>query len=106
MNWKSFLVGTAAGLAAGIMAKELLAPLEHLSPEKVLSTVKERVKKEGSIYGSWIMMKPETIEKDGLTYEVYRGGVTRNLDDRREQFEFIADSHTGTIVELTLQRNE
>jgi predicted small secreted protein len=31
--------------------------------------------------------------------------VTRNLDGKREQFEFIADAKTGTILELILQVN-
>ena len=48
-------------------------------------------------------MYPETYVKDELTYKVYRGGVTRNLDGKREQFEFVADSKTGTLLELNLQ---
>ncbi len=103
MNWKSFLLGAAVGFTAAIATKELLDPLGKPSPEKVLGDVKEYVKKNGKISGSWIMMKPEVYEKNELTYEVYRGGVTRNLDGKREQFEFVADSKTGALLELDLQ---
>ena len=103
MNWKSFLLGATVGYAAAIATKELLDPSRNPSPEKVLADVKERVKKNGKIYGSWIVMKPEVYVKDELTYEVYRGGVTRNTDDKRQQFEFVADRKTGTILELRLQ---
>lgn len=103
MNWKSFLLGAAVGYGAAIATRELLDPSRNPSPEKVLTDVKERVKKNGKIYGSWIVMKPEAYVKDELTYEVYRGGVTRNTDGKHEQFEFVADSKTGTILELRLQ---
>ena len=100
MKWKSFLLGAAIGYAAAITAKELLDPSKNPSPEKVLADVKERVKKNGKISGSWIVMKPEVYTKDALIYHVYRGGVTRILDGIRENFEFVADSKTGTILEV------
>lgn len=103
MNWKSFLLGATVGYAATITAKALLDPSKNPSPEKVLAHIKESVKRNGRIYGSWIIMKPEVYEKDERTYEVYRGGVTRILDGKQEQFEFIADSKTGTILELNVQ---
>lgn len=102
MNLKSFLLGAAVGYAAAIATKELLDS-RNPSPEKILANIKERIKKHGKIYGSWIITIPEAYVKDELSYEVYRGGVTRNLDGKREQFEFVADSKTGTILELTLQ---
>ncbi|MFB5282383.1 hypothetical protein [Peribacillus sp. Hz7] len=103
MNWKSFLLGAAAGFAAGIITKELLGPSGHASPEKVLADVKEKLKKSGQIYGSWIVMKPETYVKNEVEYEVYNGGITRSIDDKREQFEFIADAKTGTLLELNVR---
>ncbi|WP_110927260.1 PepSY domain-containing protein [Bacillus massiliglaciei] len=103
MNWKTLFLGISAGFAAGYATKQVLEQTGNHgpSPEKVLSTVKERVKKDGSIHGSWIVMKPENYEKNGLDYEVYKGGITRNTDGKREQFDFVADSSTGTILELT-----
>lgn len=106
MNWKSFLLGAAAGVAAGIIAKELLDPSGYTSPEKVLADVKERIKKNGQIYGSWIVMNPETYVKNEMEYDVYNGGITRDIDGKREQFEFIADAKTGTLLELNSRNTD
>ncbi|PLT31482.1 PepSY domain-containing protein [Peribacillus deserti] len=100
MNWKSLLLGIGAGFAAGYTAKQLLDKQEA-SPEKVLSHVKSLLKKDGKIQGSWIIMKPEVYQKFDLPYTVYRGGITKNTDGQQEQFEFIADAKTGSILELT-----
>lgn len=100
MKWKSFLFGAAVGYAAALTAKELLDSSRYPSPEKVLANVKEQVKKNGKIYGSWILMQPEVYVKNELRYEVYRGGVTRILNGKHEKFEFAADCKTGTILEL------
>lgn len=75
MNWKTFLLGTAAGFAAGYATKQILDQSSKPSPDKVLAQVKETVKKDGNIYGSWILMKPENYTKNDLDYEVYKGGI-------------------------------
>lgn len=103
MNLKSFLLGAAVGYASAIAAKELLDSTRNPSPEKILANVKEQIKKNGRIYGSWIITIPEVYEKDELSYEVYRGGVTRSREGKQEQIGFVADSKTGTILELNLQ---
>jgi predicted small secreted protein len=36
---------------------------------------------------------------------VYKGGITRNTEGKREQFEFVADASTGTILELNAQND-
>ncbi|MCK1991896.1 PepSY domain-containing protein [Peribacillus muralis] len=105
MNWKTFLLGTAAGFAAGFAAKQILDQSSGPSPDKVLAQVKETVKRDGNIYGSWILMKPEAYTKNELDYLVYKGGITRNTEGLREQFEFIADATTGTILELNAQND-
>lgn len=105
MNWKTFLLGAAAGFATGYATKQILNQTNTPSPDKVLAQVKETVRKDGSIYGSWILMKPETYQKNDLDYQVYKGGITRNTDGNREQFEFIADATTGTILELNAQHD-
>ena len=50
-------------------------------------------------------MKPENYTKNDLDYEVYKGGITRNTEGKREQFEFVADASTGTILELNAQND-
>ncbi|WP_409302248.1 hypothetical protein [Peribacillus sp. SCS-155] len=103
MKLRTLLIGAAAGFAAGFATKQVLDQSGNPSPEKVLSQVKSQVQKDGKIYGSWILMKPETYRKNDLEYQVYKGGVTRHIDGNQEQFEFIADSTTGTILELNLK---
>lgn len=106
MNLKSFLIGAATGFTTAIIAKELLDSTKYYSPDKVLINIKEQVKENGSIYGSWIMMNPEMYEKNNVNYEVYRGGVTRNLNGKQEQFEFIVNAQTGAVLELNLLQKE
>lgn len=100
MNWKTFILGAAAGFAAGYAVKQATDLSMKASPDKVLSNVKTAMKKDGKIYGSWIMMKPEPYHKFDLEYQVYKGGITRNTDGKQEQFEFVADADSGTVLEM------
>ncbi|MCA1038764.1 PepSY domain-containing protein [Bacillus infantis] len=99
MNWKSFLLGVGVGVAGGLAAKELLADRTVVSPEKALDQAKAAFKKNGPISGSWIHMQPEPYEKHGLSYNVYKGGISRTADGAVSQYEFVADSRTGTILD-------
>lgn len=100
MNWKSFIFGAAAGLAGGYLLREAAAQKVPVSGEKILAEVKKSFKKDGPIDGSWLQMKPEDYSKYAIHTKVYRGGITRNKDGRREQFEFIADAYTGTVMDI------
>ncbi|MEW9110673.1 PepSY domain-containing protein [Cytobacillus gottheilii] len=100
MKWRSFLLGLGIGLVSGYAAKELLAEKSLQSADKVLDHAKRLFKEEGPISGSWIHMKAEPYEKGLLHYDVYKGGISRQQDDVTEQFEFIADAKTGTILEV------
>ncbi len=99
MNWKSFLLGVAVGLVGGYAAKEIITQKTAISPDKALSMAKETFKKSGPISGSWILMNAEDYKKDQLQYKVYRGGISRLTGEEMEQYEFIADAGTGTILE-------
>jgi predicted small secreted protein len=101
MKWKTLIFGAAAGFAAGYATKQVLEQSVTPSPEKILSHVKSAVRKDGKIYGSWILMKPESYQKNNLNYTVYKGGISRQTDGNQEHFEFVADATTGTIIELT-----
>lgn len=103
MKWKTFLLGAAAGLVVGVITREIIDQTVNISPEKILADAKKRIKKDGKIYGSWIMMKPETYQKNEVEYDVYRGGITRHLNGVQEQFDFVADAKTGTLLELNLR---
>ncbi|HLQ71956.1 MAG TPA: PepSY domain-containing protein [Bacillota bacterium] len=99
MSWKKVVLALGAGVAIGYIAKQQVDNYQHLSPEKALKQAKETFKRQGPISGSWIYMKPEEIEKNGLLYKAYRGGVTRQVDGQNKQFEFHIDLDTGAIID-------
>jgi predicted small secreted protein len=94
------MIGIGTGLVGGFIAKQMLDHCSTLSPENVLEKVKDVFKEQGPINGSWIQMKPETFERDQLSYEVFKGGITKLVDNISEQYEFIADATTGTILSI------
>lgn len=100
MNWKSFLLGTAVGLAGGYAAKEVITQKKNVSPEKVLEHVKNEFKQHGAISGSWIHMEVQPYEKGVFQYHVYKGGISKQENGANQQYEFIADARTGTILEF------
>ena len=100
MNWKSFVFGLGIGAAGGYFLKERLDASSLISAEKVLKEVKLSFKKEGNIDGSWIGMKPEDYHKHSIHTKVYKGGISRRNNGELEQFEFVADAYTGTVVDV------
>lgn len=100
MNWKSFILGAAVGLAGGYAVKEIISHNQKASPEKILERVKNEFKRQGTISGSWIHMETEPYEKGAIRYEVYKGGISKQENGTNEQYEFIADAGTGTILEV------
>lgn len=105
MSWKRFAVGVGTGVAVTLLTKNQLEKAETaLSAEKVLKMVKQKVSHLGKLEGSWIHMITEDLEKDGLIYSVYRGGITCT-DESSEitAYEFHADATTGTILKLVEQ---
>ncbi|OEH91776.1 PepSY domain-containing protein [Bacillus solimangrovi] len=98
MNWKNTLLGVSIGAAAGVWAYS--QSKKPLSAEQALRSAKEALKENGPVDGSWIHMAPESIKKNGLTYSVYRGGISRLVEDDLKQEEFLVDANTGTIVDV------
>ncbi|MFD2761889.1 PepSY domain-containing protein [Lentibacillus juripiscarius] len=99
MKARNIVIAAAAGIAAGYVVKQQLDRNQSVTPEKALKKAKETFKKQGPISGSWIYMKPEEYEKNGLLYHAYRGGVTRNMDGENKQYEFYIDADTGTVID-------
>lgn len=100
MNWKSFLIGVGSGIVGGFVAQKFLNDLPKPSPEKVLEKVKAVFKEQGPISGSWIHMKAEPYERGQVHYQVYKGGISKTSSGVSEQYEFIADATTGTILSI------
>ncbi|GGF05822.1 MULTISPECIES: PepSY domain-containing protein [Halobacillus] len=103
MNWKKVAIAAGVGALAGYVVKEQVANKQGVTPEKALKIAKEAFKKQGPISGSWIYMKPEELNKNGINYDVYRGGISKNQDGETSQYEFFIDSETGTIIDVTEQ---
>ncbi|NRD76155.1 PepSY domain-containing protein [Bacillus sp. BRMEA1] len=100
MNWKSFILGATAGILGGYAVCEMINRTTKVTPDKVLEKVKKQFKQSGPITGSWIHMEEEPYEKQHITYRVYRGGISKINNDENEQYEFIADASTGTLLEV------
>ncbi|WP_059171437.1 PepSY domain-containing protein [Bacillus sp. FJAT-27445] len=103
MNWKAFLLGAVAGAAGAYAVNAAISQNIDLSAQKVLSHARGQFKLSGPVSGSWIHMEAVPFEKNGIQYRVYRGGITRispGLADTGEQFEFVADATTGTILDV------
>ena len=101
MNWKSFFLGAAVGMVGGYVTKEILTQKTNVSPERVLGTVKKHFQQKGPVQGSWIHMEAEPYVKNQITYRVYKGGISQNIDGALKQYEFTADAQTGTIIEIS-----
>ncbi len=99
MSRKRVVLAAGLGIAIGYLLKEQLDENKKISPEKALQYAKETFQKNGPINGSWIYIKPEKIDKNGLTYNTYRGGISRNIDGENKQFDFYVDIATGAIID-------
>lgn len=99
MSRKNTILALAAGVSIGFLVREVLQSNKKLTPDRALKEAKEVFQQNGPINGSWIYMKPEKLEKNGLTYDTYRGGISRNIDGENKQFDFHIDVETGVIVD-------
>ncbi|WP_449537289.1 PepSY domain-containing protein [Ferdinandcohnia sp. Marseille-Q9671] len=99
MSWKKFVLGFGVGFASALLLKEVMND-SAIPGDKALRLAKEAFKKNGTIDGSWIQMNPEDFTKSGMHYQVYRGGITRKMNQESHQYEFIMDAKTGTILEV------
>ncbi|HLR72270.1 MAG TPA: PepSY domain-containing protein [Pseudogracilibacillus sp.] len=100
MSQKNTLLYAGLGFALGFIVRDQLERYQKLTPDKALQYAKETFQKNGPINGSWIYMKPEKIEKNGLTYQTYRGGISRNVDGDIQQYDFYIDIDTGAIIDV------
>jgi predicted small secreted protein len=100
LNWKSFVFGLSIGIVSGYGLKEVASQKIPVSPERVLNDAKKLFKKNGPISGSWIQMKAEPYERNELTYQVYKGGISKVAEGKNKQYEFIADAASGTILDV------
>ncbi|WP_227936554.1 PepSY domain-containing protein [Alkalihalobacillus deserti] len=96
---KRFVAGLGLGLAAGYFLSPSLKS-GKISPEKALKEIKKTVSRTYAISGSWIHMIPETVELNQISYSVYRGGISTTNEVGTTQYEFLADTKTGALLDL------
>ncbi|MDT8859349.1 PepSY domain-containing protein [Alkalihalobacillus sp. MEB130] len=96
---KRFFAGLGIGLAAGYILGPTLKN-DKISPEKALKEVKKAVSKKYAISGSWIHMIPEELERNNISYTVYRGGLSTTTEEGTTQYEFLVDTKSGTLLDL------
>ncbi|MFZ3589390.1 PepSY domain-containing protein [Bacillus sp. DJP31] len=99
MGLRKFLLGIVVGITGTYIVNKLL-PSSNISSEYALKIVKQEMKKQGAIDGSWIHMEPETFVRNSITYRVYRGGISRTAANKTEQFEFLVNAENGTILDI------
>lgn len=102
MNKKQLAFAFGIGIALGYFVKQQTELYQKMTPEKALKEAKTFFKQKGQINGSWIYMKPEQVEKDGLLYNAYRGGITQLENGEHKQYEFLVDADSGTMIESQL----
>lgn len=75
-----------------------------MSADQVLENIKSSFLKEGAIEGSWISFEKEPIRKFAVRSSAYRGGLSRIEDGETVYYEFLADAHTGTVLEISRKK--
>lgn len=99
MSWKKSFLAVGLGVLGGYILQRQLNE-GSISPEKALKSVKATVRQKHTVDGSWVHMQPETVEKYGLDYDAYRGGITVSTDNQVKHFNFLVDAGTGTVLEF------
>lgn len=93
----------ASGIAIGAGVTALIYESQkRIDGDEILETVKKMFLADGPIEGSWIELHPVPLTRFSAETEVYYGGISRKEkeDDELVQYEFIADSYTGTILDI------
>ncbi|MGM7720806.1 PepSY domain-containing protein [Metabacillus sp. Hm71] len=99
MKGKYFLLGLGLGIASTYLLSNQLKPMS-ISSDKALELVKKAFKEKGPIDGSWIYTIPETFSNEHLSYQVFKTGISRTVNDQLEQYEAFIDTKTGAIVHV------
>lgn len=102
MRLKGLFIGCAAGFTAAMTVQKFLSK-KPLSSEDALKKVKNQVRQALHIDGAWIYLTPQDYSKNGLNYNVFKGGITAKDDGSIQHFDFVADANTGTIIDLSEQ---
>lgn len=97
-SWTLPIALSITGVAGFFLGK--LIKNEQLNPSDILSKVKKYFLAEGPIEGSWIESKPITFQRFAFKTTAYKGGITRLEDGHPVSYQFLADTHTGTVLNI------
>lgn len=92
--------GLVIGFISGWMTRKETVEQQPYRADHILTNIKEIFLEEGSIEGSWIEMQPVPYEKFAYKTDGYYGGISRYENEDLVQYEFIADTKTGSLLEL------
>lgn len=90
-------------VAAGAILGYLLVQQrkKEISPEKVITSLKERYRERFSVLGSWIYVEPQTEEINGFPCRIYRCGLTGWKDGKPHHLQFKVDAYTGRVLSVS-----
>ncbi|MDQ0245940.1 putative small secreted protein [Bacillus fengqiuensis] len=97
MKWINLLSGFAIGFTAAYAIKQNRS---SLSSNEALDIVKQAFKQNGTIDGSWVHTTTKILQKHGMVFEGFNGGIIRTVNNEQEHFEFFIDQKSGAILEL------
>ena len=93
-------LGVGIGLLSGVASTLFYQRKRTIAADDVLDTIKAAFLKEGPIEGSWIEFQQKPLRKFAIHSKIYTGGISRIEDDGIVQYEFTADAHTGTVIDI------
>ncbi|MBU7455743.1 hypothetical protein [Leuconostoc fallax] len=97
----SIVTKLSCGLAGFSLGMWLFSKsAEAAKPHHVLDNVKHQFGQEGKILGSWINRTPQRYQKFAIKYIIYGGGITRLENNVPVNYLFMADAHTGSIINI------
>ncbi|SFM09370.1 Predicted small secreted protein [Gracilibacillus orientalis] len=100
MNKKNTIIIAGSAFLLGYFLKQQQNEKQRIKPEKALKIVKENFQENYEVSGSWIYMKSEPLQKNGLEYKVYHGGITKQFEEQYVPYEFYVDALTGTVIDM------
>ncbi|MBV7391205.1 hypothetical protein [Enterococcus alishanensis] len=103
---RGLTIGSALGLALGVIGTRWYRNKQNLSPDAILNKVKHSFTNEGPIEGSWISFETKPMQRFAINIETVEGGITRIEDGTLVAYEFLADAKTGTVLSINRAQQE
>ncbi|MFC4403615.1 PepSY domain-containing protein [Gracilibacillus xinjiangensis] len=105
MKTKQLVSALGIGILIGYTLRTKQEDL-WIKPENALKLTKQKFQQHYDVSGSWIYMKREQFFQNGLSYEVYHGGITKHVDGEHIPLEFFVDAKTGTVIKTKLSESK